>query len=728
MGNIMKKLFVVLALVCLVGNASAQHADGIGIYFDQEALTNCWGGLPWEPIRCYLIITNPSTQGAISGWECHVDYPADILVIDWEWEQYGGGTNFNVPPDFRVGLPVPLMPTEALVVARLDFLVPVTMCREFQVRASDFPSIVGSPAYVSFPANEFVPLYPTAGDAPNAGLDCPDCTAVLGTVVIDPDPDGLDAPWSLEGPGGPWSGSGDATLPDMITGFYTLTWSEDGDGAIPDPNPLYQTLPLSEEITFSGSYYDPPEWVVLKSPSIMAAAPGGTSPDVFGMVYIDVITDTPGESADIAAELGYGPDGSIPTIDPDWHWVPAVYNRDYGLNDEYVANTSAASLGLYDYCYRFSYKGGDWVYGDLNSSDDGYSANWAGSFMVVAEPGWANLQGPPTTLAGSGGPSPNIYGQVWLLGLTSLAGQGSGIIAELGYGTDGSDPSTDPSWQWTTAAYNMDVAANDEYVATITASTPGIYDYCFRFALNGGAWIYGDLDGSGNGYSADQAGALEVIPGAEVGDWVWLDLNNDGTQDPGEPGYGGIIVQLFDSDDNEIAWMFSEADGHYSFSGLLPGDYYLTFLGVSEDHVSPADIGDDEYDSDVVWETGKTAVFSLASGQIDHSWDCGFKAYADGVEDGEIPTNSALFSNVPNPFNPSTTIAFDLPRAEVVRLTVFDISGRLIRSLVNGSTYVAGRHQVEWNGRDEAGQRAASGVYFYRIEAGDYSTILLVSL
>jgi flagellar hook assembly protein FlgD len=73
--------------------------------------------------------------------------------------------------------------------------------------------------------------------------------------------------------------------------------------------------------------------------------------------------------------------------------------------------------------------------------------------------------------------------------------------------------------------------------------------------------------------------------------------------------------------------------------------------------------------------------------------------------------------NYPNPFNPKTTIRFDLPLAQNVSLVVFDISGRKITTLVD-EALDAGYHSVDWSGRDEEGIEMASGVYFYKIKAG----------
>ena len=72
----------------------------------------------------------------------------------------------------------------------------------------------------------------------------------------------------------------------------------------------------------------------------------------------------------------------------------------------------------------------------------------------------------------------------------------------------------------------------------------------------------------------------------------------------------------------------------------------------------------------------------------------------------------------PNPFNPRTTITFDLPRAAAVSLAVYDLEGRLVRELVGSTPHAAGRHQQTWDGRDDRGQAVASGMYFYRLAAG----------
>jgi hypothetical protein len=79
------------------------------------------------------------------------------------------------------------------------------------------------------------------------------------------------------------------------------------------------------------------------------------------------------------------------------------------------------------------------------------------------------------------------------------------------------------------------------------------------------------------------------------------------------------------------------------------------------------------------------------------------------------PGAIVLHQNVPNPFNPTTLIRFELPARARVRLHVYDVGGRLVRTLVDGELQ-QGLQEIPWNGRDDRGVNVASGVYFYRLE------------
>ncbi|MCD6531892.1 T9SS type A sorting domain-containing protein, partial [bacterium] len=81
-----------------------------------------------------------------------------------------------------------------------------------------------------------------------------------------------------------------------------------------------------------------------------------------------------------------------------------------------------------------------------------------------------------------------------------------------------------------------------------------------------------------------------------------------------------------------------------------------------------------------------------------------------------VPKRLALYQNMPNPFNPVTDIKFDLPEKAKVRLEVYNMLGQKIRTLVDGELE-PGTHTVRWDGKDQMGRDAASGVYFYKLTA-----------
>ncbi|MCF7903127.1 MAG: T9SS type A sorting domain-containing protein, partial [Candidatus Marinimicrobia bacterium] len=81
-----------------------------------------------------------------------------------------------------------------------------------------------------------------------------------------------------------------------------------------------------------------------------------------------------------------------------------------------------------------------------------------------------------------------------------------------------------------------------------------------------------------------------------------------------------------------------------------------------------------------------------------------------------LPQSYALHPAYPNPFNPVTTIRYDLPEASQVQLVIYDIQGREVTRLIN-ATREAGTYTTQWQGRDNSGRMVASGLYFYTLEA-----------
>ncbi len=120
-------------------------------------------------------------------------------------------------------------------------------------------------------------------------------------------------------------------------------------------------------------------------------------------------------------------------------------------------------------------------------------------------------------------------------------------------------------------------------------------------------------------------------------------------------------------------------------------------------------------DSKVV--AGQTYVYKLQSVSIN-----GVLADEKTIEVSiPVPTEYALFNNYPNPFNPTTSIRFQMPETHNVQLTIYDSQGRIVKQLIKNESMSRGEHVVTWDASDEIGNRVASGMYFYRFVSGKFS-------
>ena len=84
-----------------------------------------------------------------------------------------------------------------------------------------------------------------------------------------------------------------------------------------------------------------------------------------------------------------------------------------------------------------------------------------------------------------------------------------------------------------------------------------------------------------------------------------------------------------------------------------------------------------------------------------------------------LPTQFRLSQNFPNPFNPSTTFEYDLPRNCDVTIKIYNILGQEVATLLSEQKE-AGRYKISWDGQDKDGEKVSTGIYFYRIKAGDF--------
>jgi hypothetical protein len=120
----------------------------------------------------------------------------------------------------------------------------------------------------------------------------------------------------------------------------------------------------------------------------------------------------------------------------------------------------------------------------------------------------------------------------------------------------------------------------------------------------------------------------------------------------------------------------------------------------------------------VRWTMGTTDALGRFCGwNIDDVEIWGIIGDDTGIEGGDVTSGAAILSNYPNPFNPSTTVAFEIPARTRVSLRVYDVAGRLVRVLEDAMVG-PGTHAVDWDGRDDDGQTLPSGVYFCRLASG----------
>ena len=120
----------------------------------------------------------------------------------------------------------------------------------------------------------------------------------------------------------------------------------------------------------------------------------------------------------------------------------------------------------------------------------------------------------------------------------------------------------------------------------------------------------------------------------------------------------------------------------------------------------------------VLYEFEDNARFEIANGLVFDPTSLSNPAVVAGVlELQSTPREFALHQNFPNPFNPDTTIKYDLAESSDVTLQIYNVLGQVVRTLVASEAQNAGRYQIRWNGMDDRGVPVSSGVYFYQISA-----------
>lgn len=175
-----------------------------------------------------------------------------------------------------------------------------------------------------------------------------------------------------------------------------------------------------------------------------------------------------------------------------------------------------------------------------------------------------------------------------------------------------------------------------------------------------------------------------------------------------------------------VRWELYDGGPPAAASGRL--DYSLdaggSFIPIDTD-LTPAEITSERYFWTVPMASSEEAVLRLrvtdTAGHIVYVRSQRFTLQQlTSVPERPAVDGLVLEAARPNPFNPRTAIGFSLPAGARVRLAIYDMGGKLVRTLLDGADLDTGRHEAEWDGRDDRGVTAAAGVYLYRLEAGEH--------
>jgi hypothetical protein len=261
------------------------------------------------------------------------------------------------------------------------------------------------------------------------------------------------------------------------------------------------------------------------------------------------------------------------------------------------------------------------------------------------------------------------------------------------------------------------------------------------FLNNGGSLFHTDMDYFlGNGEGATPT----FVSGDFAFDFYGM---SGGSNDPIDPADGALDTTIIGAVGDEISDFMSADFVPMRPDDWLDGTNWTDYIVVDQGDFIATSVTGEDVGVKYAAETFKTVYYAFPieamnnpAGWTDTTngeWDSnfwmlvensfswlGFEPSATAIDgDNSITVERySLEQNYPNPFNPSTDITFKLGKAVDVDLAVYSLTGQKVRTLVKGYQK-AGEHAVTWNGMNDVGQKVASGVYFYSIEAGDFKSI-----
>jgi sugar lactone lactonase YvrE len=281
----------------------------------------------------------------------------------------------------------------------------------------------------------------------------------------------------------------------------------------------------------------------------------------------------------------------------------------------------------------------------------------------------------------------------------AIAVDGSGNV----YVT-GSSVGSGTSFDYMTVKYNSE--GQEQWVARYNGPGNG-NDYANAIAVDGSGNIYVTGESYDSGTSSDYATVKYNSSGEEQ--WVAryngpensVDRAHAIAIDGSDVYVSGVSAGLGTSYDYATVKYNSAGEEQWVARYNGPGNSYDYVTAIAVD--GSGNVYVTGYSEGNKWSVYTTIKYSGETGIVD--------------EIINLPSTVYLGNNYPNPFNSSTTIQYTLPRNEYVRLSIYSISGQLVKTIENGVRSV-GVHTESWNGTDARGRSATSGIYFYRLEAG----------
>lgn len=284
---------------------------------------------------------------------------------------------------------------------------------------------------------------------------------------------------------------------------------------------------------------------------------------------------------------------------------------------------------------------------------------------------------------------------------------------------------------WTDGVYSVSPEGASELLTALGGGNPNPHDMAFGSGGAFGNWMYVAMpdDGSANpGYrraivridpSGSYGGQLCTHPygpsrltfstGGAFGEYLYFNCYSD-SRNIYRVNAVGIVEVFAQSSDNIYIIGFARggAFGTDLYVRKSDGIFRVTGAGDIIAFASNVAVGASAFDP----TSGDLYIFSGGDGPLVRIYG----RWPTPVPDA-LPQVLKLHPCQPNPFNPQTTVKYDLPESGPVRLTVFDVAGRLVRTLVDDSM-PQGSHEAVWDGRDASGREVGSGSYVARLEFG----------